>query len=50
MKKTYFNPEATIFAIACEDIIRTSGGPLDVVPGAADGYDDSKDIGSMFQA
>ena len=48
MKKTYFNPEATIFAIACEDILTTSGGPLDVVQGAADGYDDADSITNMF--
>ena len=48
MKKTYFNPEAMIIAIACEDILTTSGGPLDVVQGAADGYDDKADIGDLF--
>ena len=48
MKKTYFNPEAMIIEIACEDILTTSGGPLEEISVPADGYDDSKDIGSMF--
>ncbi len=47
MKKTYFNPEAMIIEIASEDIVRTSG-PLDVVQGPADGYDDKADIGDLF--
>ena len=52
MKKTYFNPEAMIFAIACEDILTTSGGPLTLGNGTDmendGGFYDKKDIGSMF--
>ena len=45
MKKTYFNPEAMIIAVASEDIVRTS---LTEVLGAANGYDDKADIGDLF--
>ena len=48
MKKTYFNPEAMIIEIASEDILTSSGGPLEVVQGPADGYDDAKDITKLF--
>jgi hypothetical protein len=36
-----------IIGIASEDIVRTSG-PLGVVQGPADGYDDADSITNMF--
>ena len=53
MKKTYFNPEATILSLDLEDILTTSGGGsvLSLGDGTSQedgGFYDKKDIGSMF--
>lgn len=46
MKKTYFNPEAIVLAIASEDILTTS--PLSLSNG--DGFQDNASFGEMFGA
>ena len=48
MKKTYLNPEATIVTIDFEDILTASGGPLTIIEGIVDGYDDKSSWDSMF--
>ncbi len=50
MKKTYLNPEAMILTVDSEDIVRTSGGILNKIEGVAEGYDDARSLGEMFNS